>query len=254
LRALFIAVLLSATIAGSYADIVLGNGRVETERRSLPAFSSVSIGGSGTLRVHRGAQKVEVSCDSNILPYISMSVSGDELSIGFKPFTNIMSLTKLEFDVTIPDLTGLKVSGSCNAYADAFKGESFSGIVSGSGGIKADLEYRTVELNSSGSGGFDANIAASRVALRCTGSGGAYFRGSADRAELSISGSGSLGARHFSAGDARVIISGSGTAEIRATKSLDVTLSGSGGLKYWGSPRVSTRISGSGRISTAGEN
>lgn len=253
MRTIITAILLTGALASASADIVFGNGRIETERRNLPAFTSISVAGSGTLRVHRGGQRVEIAADSNILPYITTAVAGGELKIGFKPFTSITTAAKLRYDITLPELSGISVSGSGDGYVDAFSGESFTGIVSGSGGIKADLAYAAVSLNCSGSGGFDATVKAQRLDLRCTGSGDIFLKGSADRAEAMISGSGALGARGFAAADARIVISGSGKAEIKAAKSLDAIISGSGDIRYWGSPSVTQRTNGSGRISKAGD-
>ncbi len=253
MRALIATAMLALAALGASADIVSGNGKIESDRRSLPAFSSISVGGSGTLRVHRGGQRVEITADSNILPYITTTVSGNELKIGFKPFTSIMIATKLQFDVTLPELAAVRVAGSGDAYVDAFKGSAFEGSVSGSGGIKAELEYGSVSLSCSGSGGFDATVKAGSLALRCTGSGGAYLKGSADRLDATISGSGTLGARAFAAQEARIVISGSGEAELRAARSLDAVLSGSGSVRYWGSPALTRRVNGSGRVSKAGD-
>lgn len=237
---------------GAFADNVVGNGRVETEKRFVPAFSSISVGGSGTLRVHRGGQKLELTCDSNILPYITTTVADGELNIGFKPFTIINNTTKMLFDVTLPALRGVGLSGSGDAYIDAFKGEDFSGALSGSGGMKAELEYKSVSLRLSGSGGIDAAVKASRLGLACSGSGGAFIKGKADRADITLAGSAELGARDFAAEEARIVASGSSRMEIRASRSLDVALSGSGELRYWGNPSVSQVVRGSGRITKAG--
>ncbi len=244
-------VLVIAALAS--ADIVIGNGKIATERRVLPAFRSISINGSGTLRVHRGAQKVEIASDSNILAYITTSVSGDELKIGVEPFNSIMKASRLQFDVTLPELAGIVVTGSGDVYIDSFNGNAFTASVSGSGGIKANLNYTAVTLNCSGSGGFDVAVKAGRLDLRCSGSGDAFIGGSADRTEVAISGSGTLAGRGFTVGDARITISGSGEAEIRATKSLDVVVSGSGSVKYWGTPTINQRVNGSGRISRVGD-
>jgi hypothetical protein len=237
---------------GAFADVVLGNGKVETERRSVPLFSSIDVGGSGTLKVHRGPQKVEISCDSNILPYVTSVVEAGELKIGFRPFTSVRGPTRMEFDVTLPDLAGIRLTGSGEAYVDEFNGGSFSADISGSGGIKAELEYASISLNLSGSGGVDVAVKAGDFRLRCSGSGGSFIRGSAKKAEIALSGSAELGARDFVVEDARVISNGSSHIEIRATKSLDATLSGSGDLRYWGDPTIMERVSGSGRIAKAG--
>jgi len=252
MRSFLVSVMLTATLVGAAADVVFGNGRIDSERRSVPAFKSISIAGSGTLRVHKGGQKVEITGDSNILPYVTTTVSGGELKIGLKPFTSLMRVAKLQFDVSLPELSAVRVAGSGDAYVDAFKGDSFEGAVAGSGGIKADLAYERVSLKSSGSGGFDATVKAASLDLHCTGSGGAYIKGSADRADIAISGSGALGAKSFAVGEAKLSIMGSGEAEIKVVKRLDVVLSGSGSVRYWGSPAVNQRVSGSGQVSRVG--
>jgi hypothetical protein len=247
----FIAGLMLVASAAVFADIVAGNGQVQTENRPVAAFSRVAVGGSGILRVHRGPRKVEVTSDSNILGLISTEVAGGELEIGFKPFTSVTSYTTLEYDVTMPDLSALRLSGSGDAYVDTFSGDDISMAVSGSGGVKADLAYSRVELETAGSGGFDAKVLAKSLALRCSGSGDAFIAGRADSADLVVSGSGFVGARSFEVADARVIISGSGNIEIKAVSSLDATVSGSGEVKYWGRPSLTQRVRGSGEIVAA---
>jgi hypothetical protein len=252
MRKIVVSLILAAFAAGAFADIVIGNGKPRTEGRSVPAFSSISVGGSGTLRVHRGGQKVEITSDSNILPYITTMVSGGVLKIGLKPFTSIANRTRMQFDITLPELKGLAIAGSGDAFLDPFTGDSFKAVVSGSGGVKADLGYKAIELSCSGSGGFDAAVKADRFDLRCSGSGEAYLKGSAGRARVTITGSGSLLARDLAVDEARLVVSGSGEAELRAARSLDVAINGSGGVRYWGKPSISQRVSGSGRISQAG--
>jgi hypothetical protein len=247
-----LAFLLASLSFGAFADIVVGNGQVETENRELPAFRAIDVGGAATLKVHRGAQRIEICSDSNILPYITTTVSGGELTIGLKPLTSIMGSTAMRFDITVPELEGIRLSGSGQAYIDPFDGDSFSGVVSGSVRVKAPgLAYSKASLSFSGSGALDSTVKAETLDLRCTGSGALRLSGKADRAEIAVSGSADIGARDLAVQEARVEISGSGKVELWAVESLDADISGSGSIKYWGSPSVSQRISGSGRISRA---
>jgi len=253
MRAFAIAIVLAAATSSAWADIVIGNGKVETERRTVPAFSSISVGGSGTLKVHRGERRLSITGDSNILPYVTTEVSGSELKIGFKPMTSISRMTKLEFEVTLPELEGVEISGSGEAVVDAFDGDEFKGRLSGSGSMKAALDYEKAALSSSGSGGFVLEGDFGSLDLRLSGSGEAYLVGSSDELILVISGSGRIGAKDFEAGEADITISGSGDIEIRASEALEARLSGSGELRYWGDPRVEQRVSGSGRVTRRGK-
>ena len=99
------------TIGLKSFGLVSGNGKVTTEERAVSGFTAVSLSGSGSLRVHEGGFKVEVIADSNILPYIVTELVGTELRIGFKPGIGIARTTRLEFDVTMPGLAGIRVSG-----------------------------------------------------------------------------------------------------------------------------------------------
>jgi Protein of unknown function (DUF2807). len=224
----------AAVAASSCGSFVIGNGTIESEARSVGSFSSIRVEGSGQLRVHKGNQYVEVSSDSNILPYITTRVSGSTLVIGFKSFTSITGATKLAYDVTLPSLDGVTLSGSGDAIVDAFSGSSFTGTITGSGSITATFAYDKIKLASSGSGG-------------------ATLAGSATAVELGITGSGAIYAKDLAASSATTSISGSGNIEVRASTSLSANIYGSGSVFYYGSPVVSQTISGSGHVAKGGD-
>jgi Protein of unknown function (DUF2807). len=234
--------------------VVRGNGTVSSEQRSVGAFTSVTVSGAGKLYVHKGAQAVAITADSNLLPYITTSVSGSTLTIGVEPFTNIVSASELRYDVTLPDLSGVSISGACDASMEAFQGSSFSGSISGAGSMSAaSLSYGTIRLSSTGAGSFTAAVAADSLGLEVSGSGGASLSGTAASASISISGAGGVSAKGLSVDSASVTITGTGSAELRVAKSLSATVSGVGSVRYWGSPGVSQRVTGIGSVAKAGD-
>lgn len=251
---------------------VIGNGKVETEVRALPSFRSVSFSGSGEMRVHHGAQKVAVTADSNILPYLETKVSGDRLSIGLKPGTVILSPSKLIVEVTLPELESVTMSGSGNALVDPFEGDELALTISGSGSVEAALDYRRAAMklsgsgsceisgsvdeanyDISGSGSVEAALRCERIAVKVSGSGPCRLSGSADEASYEVSGSGSIRARDFATKRTELRIGGSGDAEIRASDRLELVVSGSGSVRYYGSPELTQRLSGSGSIRKVGD-
>lgn len=252
MRAYIAAIVLAVFGIGAFAETVVGNGKVGTERRTLPAFASISIGGSGRLNVHRGPQKVEISCDSNLLPYITTEVSERRLAVGWKPFTNAMRMTKLVVDITVPSLEGLSVSGSADAFVDSFEGPEINVKLSGSGSFTGELRYRAASLSTSGSGSFDILGSFDALDFRCSGSGDARLRGTAGSLSASLRGSGRLEAAGLATRDASVEISGACDAEIRAKDSLVARLTGSGRLAYWGDPRLDAKASGAGSVRRLG--
>jgi len=234
--------------------ILWGNGDIESEERFETDFSSIGVSGSCKLRLHRGDYKIEVTSDSNLLPYINTRISGGTLYLGFKPFTWVVRKTELEFNVTLPELSRIGSSGSTEVEVDAFSGDVFSAFLSGSGEVKADtLDYESISLGSSGSGGFGAIVQAHDFKLHSSGSGATSIMGAAKNAEISLSGSADIDGRNFAAEEARINSSGSSLVELRVVKKLDAHISGSGDVRYWGDPAVSRHVSGSGRVQRSGD-
>lgn len=230
--ALLAAASLTASSCG-FIDSIRANGDIQTESRAVPSFSSVALEGLGTLRIHQGAQDVEITADSNVLPYLETSVTGSRLTIGIKPFTSVWGNPTLVYDVTVPALDGVNLSGSGGATVGPFSGASFDARISGSGSMSAALDYSTISYVGSGSG--DAS-----------------FSGSASSANVSLMGSGGLAAKDLTATNAVVKVSGSGGVDIRVLDSLDATIYGSGQVRYWGNPSLSHIVLGSGGIYKAG--
>jgi len=228
--------------------IVTGNGKVETESRGLPGFSSVSLSGIGSLRIHSGDFKVEVTSDSNILPYIVTEVVGTELRIGMKPGIRTFRPTKIEYDVTLPALEGIGLSGSGSIHIDRFSGESFRAHISGSGSLEGELSYEKASLGVSGSGAYALSGDFGTLDLDISGSGSGVFAGTAKTCLANISGSGSISGKDFSIDALKATISGSGDLELRVKERLQASVSGSGSIGYWGKPTVDAHTSGSGRI------
>jgi hypothetical protein len=228
--------------------IVTGNGKVETESRGLAGFTSVSLSGIGSLRVHSGDFKVEVSSDSNILPYITTEVVGSELRIGMKPGVRTYRPTKLEYDVTLPSLEGIGLSGSGAIKIDEFSGESFRAHISGSGSLEGELSYEKASMRVSGSGAYSLSGDFGSLDLDVSGSGSGVFAGSAKTCIANISGSGSISGKDFAIDALKATISGSGDLELRVKERLQASVSGSGSIGYWGRPTVDAHTSGSGRI------
>jgi hypothetical protein len=230
-----------------------GNGNVTTEKREVPAFTSLSLSGSGTLRLKKGDFKVLVITDSNVQPAILTEVSGGTLHIGARLGRMPIWPTKLEYEVSLPSLDGIGVSGSGNIESEAFSGSDIGIDISGSGSIAGAFSYRNAKASISGSGSLQGDGAFGSLDCRLSGSGRAKLSGLASSLAVNLSGSGSLDGRDLSADKIKVDVSGSGEVDIRAKEFVEARLSGSGSLRYWGNPKVDARTSGSGRIERVGD-
>lgn len=203
------------------------------ETRNLTGFTRVTFGISGDLYINLGSEfKVVLEGDKSLLDEIETEVSGSKLVIKNEKSHWHMN-EKVTVYITMPELTGLSVSGSGKAeIKDAVKAENLDFSVSGSGRIQtADLALGKFSVGISGSG---------NVVI-----GG---NGTADNADVSISGSGNYNGESMKIKNADFSISGSGSSKCNVTENLEAHVSGSGNVTYTGNPKVDARVSGSGRV------
>lgn len=222
-----IAILLLTT--SCFFDYTKGSGNVISEQRDLPPFNEISLRGTGNLILTQGDnQFVEIITDDNIMPLITTEVKRRKLVINTKG--NIVRSTELTFDITIPKINGIYVSGS--------------GSIEGNEIIRCE----DIDIKVSGSGKVNLLLNAEDIDSRISGSGKIKLEGNAEELKIKISGSGNLDAKNLSCEDVSVKISGSGDCSVNAALNLDVSVSGSGNIYYSGNPDISTSISGSGSV------
>jgi hypothetical protein len=203
------------------------------ETRNLSGFTKVNFGISGDLFINIGTEfKVVLDGDKSALEEIETEVSGSKLVIKSENWHSHGN-EKVTVYITMPELTGLGVSGSGKAeIRDAVKTEELDFSVSGSGRIvAADLALGKLNVGISGSG--DVII------------GG---NGEAAGADVSISGSGNFSGESLKIASADFHISGSGSCKCNVTDDLEASVSGSGNIIYIGSPKIDARVSGSGKV------
>ena len=94
-----------------------GTGSPTIESRDVLEFDEIDIDGQAKVFVEQGPKaKVTVEIDSNLLMFVKTKVSGMKLKVyDDKCFEDV---SKYEIHITVPDLTGLYVSGSVNLKSE----------------------------------------------------------------------------------------------------------------------------------------
>jgi hypothetical protein len=202
----------SVFLTGCMLNGIAGSGKIVSEPRTVSGFSTVSLSGTGQVLIAQtGTESLTVMTDDNLLPYIKTEVHGNTLELGTRdPMTNLNPTKDIVFKVTVKKLDGVDVSGSG----------------------QADLEGLTQD----------------QLRVRISGSGDVAGQGVADDLDLRISGSGSYRGPELKSKRARVGVSGSGSAVINASDTLNADISGSGTVEYVGDPQLTRNISGSGSV------
>lgn len=187
-----------------------GSGNMETEERSLGAFTRIDCDLGVDINITVGTpQKVSLTFDDNLLDNVRTRVRGKTLEIDSKgSFSTRKSCT---IDITVESLDEVSISGSGEITI-------------------TNLNSREFTFNLAGSGSLEAS-------------------GKVDELYLELSGSGDIDTRDLIAQDVEIEISGSGDAVVYAVNSLDGEISGSGNIRYVSQPaHLSTSVTGSGTI------
>jgi hypothetical protein len=220
---LFMVAILSGFVSGQ-----------EKETRNVKGFTKVNFGISGDLKIKIGPEfSMVLEGDKSDLREIITEVSGDKLLIKQENW-HFNFNEKVNIYITMPQLSGLGVSGSGKAEVlDPIKeADDLDLSVSGSGRlVTASLEADNLDCSISGSG----NILIES-------------EGKADRGNISISGSGNYRGESMEIDHLEVHVSGSGNCTCKAGDSLKAGISGSGNVNYYGDPKIDARVSGSGHV------
>jgi hypothetical protein len=213
---------------------VNGNGNVTTQKRTVSDFSGVQVAGPYTVYVTQGDQySVEVKADENLHEYIDIYEQGGKLKIGQRRGYTLSWRNTIEVHITAPRFKELSVAGSGKIQSrSTLTGEKIRASVSGSGNILLDVD-------------------APEIATDIAGSGNIVIKGRTRNQDADIAGSGELHAFDLLAENAKLDISGSGDAEVFASKSLDIRIAGAGNVDYKGNPSIKKSIAGSGDINKA---
>lgn len=207
-----------------------GNGIVRTEMRDAEGFNEIASSGDFVVTVMPGnSYSVEITAESNLLPYISTNVDGKTLKIRTTGIHSLRQSEQIEIFITTPALKGLALSGSGLIKTGSFISDDFRITLSGSGDIDTQISTETLKANVSGSG----NI---------------FVEGDTFDSEFVISGSGKIKSYDLEQDICNAVISGSGDMYVNVSKSLDARISGSGRINYINYPVVYSNVSGSGKV------
>lgn len=221
---------LSACFMGGHR--VRGNGNLGSQTRDIGGFHSIEVvGGMDVVLVPGGNHSVRVEADDNLLQYIRTERDGNTLVIGTRRGYNLNPRAGMKVYITTPQLRQIDVTGSGTVRS------------------QSRLVYSNpVAIDITGSGDVLLDLDAPEIEAEATGSGNTALSGQTRSFRAAINGSGELRCFNLLSENTDVEISGSGNAEVYASKRLDIEINGSGSVAYKGSPSVKQDIAGSGDI------
>lgn len=210
-----------------------GNGVVKSQQRALSDFDGIRVQGGMDVVLIPGAQySVRVEADENLLPHIVTELDGDVLEIGPENKVNLRSDRGIKIYVTAPLFNVVAVNGS--------------GSITSQARIRADQKMKA-EI--SGSGDIRLEVDAPEIDMDIDGSGNVILSGNTRRFKSDINGSGEVRAFDLLSEETEVQISGSGDAQVFASKQLGISINGAGNVDYKGNPpSLNQNVSGAGSV------
>lgn len=188
---------------------VHGSGIRKTEKRDLPAFTSIET--TGAFEVEVNCQKpasFEIEADDNLLPIVQAEVRNGVLHVSSTK--GYSSSGGIILRITVPDLESVKSTGAGKFHVTDVKNDNFE--------------------------------------IRSTGAAQVSVSGQSKSVKISSTGAGEIDAHNLRANNADVNVTGAAGVDVNATDELDVTVSGAGSVTYSGNPKVNKHVSGAGQV------
>lgn len=210
----------------------------------LPDFKSIYVNSNYTVMLKQtNKQEVTVEALTEIYEASEIKVDNGVLMINVerKPDSPNKSIWSKIDDI--------KVSPTMKIYVSMKNVTELQ--VNGGGKIQSENSIASdyITLGVSGSGSMDVDIKGNTVKAEVSGSGNLTLRGYATSLDASLSGSGNLKGFECPVETGKVRVSGSGSAEINVSNSLEAYVHGSGNVKHKGNTKTLTKkVYGSGTI------
>jgi hypothetical protein len=208
-----------------------GNGELVQELRRLGSFDRIDIKGNYEVDLAEGEPGVLVDTDENLHPFIITEVRNNRLVI--ENTEKIRSKNNIHLIVYLERGTLNRLSSS------------------GASIIRSEIPliFQELYLDIPGAGLVDLLVEGERLNIDLSGAGLVKLNGMVRQQELNLSGAGSLSSYDLISEKTEINLSGLGSAEVYARKSIQIRLTGLGSIKVRGNPAdVDQEVTGLGSI------
>jgi len=218
---------------------VIGRGPVQTQNFNFSGFTKVEVSFTFDVEIVRDAAfSVSVTTNENVFDRLALEQTGDILKIKLDPGN--YTIASLKARVTMPDLTGLTVSGASAAKITGFSSDNLLRLqISGASAAElADIKSGQADFEISGGSRVKGSLICGDLRANLSGASSLELTGSGLDIDVTASGASHVTLQNFICADAKVNFSGASSGTVKAAGRLDVQLSGASSLRYFGSPTL----------------
>jgi len=205
---IFILIVLSLAFTSCRWLGVRGNGRVESEQRTVADFSEIQAEGMFDIEWRSGPPALTVTTDENLMTYVEDRVVDNHLRLHVRE--RILPTHGLKVVISSPNRTGARLHGASQLTARQLTGNSFAIETTGASEVKLD--------------------------------------GNMERLLADMTGASELAAKGLQVKTAEISTTGAASADVSASESLKVSITGAGEVIYHGTPSLKKHITGAGEV------
>lgn len=247
--------LLALGLALMGCDIEEGSGRIESERRTIPAVSRVEVGSGFEVEIELGAApELLITTDDNLLDDIQVEVDDGVLEIEWRDDASWYDPTEpVRIQLTLPRLTSFDGSGGTKLRAPEIASPHLELELSGGSSAQlGEVWVDDLEVELSGGSRVECELlSAKRFELESSGGSKFEATGLVPHVAARVSGGGKLLALDLVTDRTQLRLSGGSRAELTVTDRLSIEASGGSQLLLGGDPRVDSDLNGGSRIERA---
>jgi hypothetical protein len=196
-------------------------------------FNQVSICCGMKLRVNQADNfSIKITADQKDFEFLTVEQKDNSLNIYINK-NNYRIRSDIRIEITMPDLTGMNLSGGAMGNINMKTTSDFNADLSGGAFLKGNLECRNVELGLSGGSKVEMQGAGENIDL--SGSGGSIFNLS-----------------DFAVKDVESKLSGGSNVKVKMDGTLNTSQSGGSQFIFYGTAKIGrTSFSGGSGVSKA---
>lgn len=214
------------------------------EPREVAEFDHILVKGIGKFIIKQGGeQSVKVKADEEIIKRITTEVVDRKLVIDvgrdwverISMGINLLSSREIMVEISSRELFGLEITGACDLEASDIRGDSFELKMSGA----SNVELKNCDTN--------------KIQTDMPGAGKVLITGKTGDQQVTLTGAGAYDASHLESQNAKVALTGVGSAIVWAKENLEVSVTGVGSIEYYGNPHVKQSTAMLGSVRNMGE-
>jgi hypothetical protein len=157
---------------------VVGTGPIITKNLDLSTFSGITATGVANINVSIGSpQAVILKAQQNIIDVLTYEVVNNTLNIGIKKNISIDNSEEIKFDITIPAITKIELTGVGDFLLSGSDQEELTIILTGVGNVHAfNMKAATCDITTTGVGNCEVNVI-DNLDVIISGVGNVYYKG-----------------------------------------------------------------------------